>query len=164
MGAGNVCTTGRCEGLYYIDKKFFDVYSKVDECGERAFVFSDEADDTYEYDELESEFTRDSFEYSFMEIVKKRYPSFDHVDKWISRSRRALLENKLFYIVTEDNQGSVAIELIQKESEYGSEDLVGLQMGLYLKYLEGIKNILLDMYGEVKIRTGAWTSGVIMKG
>lgn len=163
MGAGNVCVFGKCEGLYYVDNDFLDVYSKRDSEGEWDYVSFRDADDTYEYDEDASRFERDEFEWSFIEAMKARFPSFEYINKWISRTRRALLENKLFYVVVEDNQWSIAIELIQKEGEYGGEKMVGLQIGLYKRYLEGIQEILLELNGEVGIYCGAWTHGTIRK-
>lgn len=164
MGAGNVCVSGTCEGLFYVDNKFLDVYSKLDTDGKVIIASSDEyLDDGYDYDEHESLFQREEFEHLFCELVMQRFKSFDYINKWITRSRRAILENELFYIVCEDNGWSLAIELIQKEGEYGGDEKVGLQMGLYLTYLDGIKKILLDMNGEVGVYKGAWTSGVITK-
>ena len=167
MGRGNVCTFGKCEGLYFVDRDFLDVYTKNrGEDDEDSKLMRDVGyDDTeFEYNEAESEFNREDFFYLFAEEFRRRFPSFEFVDKWISQTRRAMLENKLFYIVLEDNQWSVAVELIQKEDEYGGEELVGLQMGLYMKYLKGIEQILLDMNGEVGIYAGAWTHGIIKKG
>ena len=163
MGRGNVCTFGKCEGLYFVDRDFLDVYTKnIGEDEEESKLMRDvEYGDTeFEYNEAESEFNREDFFYLFAEEFRRRFPSFE----WISNSRRAMLENRLFYIVLEDNQWSIAVELIQKEGEYGGEELVGLQMGLYVKYLKGIEQILLDMNGEVGIYTGAWTHGIIKKG
>lgn len=161
MGAGNVCTFGKCEGLFYVDNDFLDVYSKRDEDGE--YVSSslrDIVDDGFEYDDIESQFNRDDFEYRFTEAMRKRFPSFcTVVDKWISRSRRAVLENDLFYVVFEDNQWSLAIELIEKDNE----EYTGLRMGLYKKYLDGMQELILDMNGEVGVYAGAWTHGIIKK-
>ena len=168
MGRGNVCTLGIAEGLYYVDNDFLDVYLPRDFDGENAedYAISPRDDgfdyDLYEYDEVGSYYVRSDFEYELSERLIDRFPSFERVDKWIGRERRALLENKLFYVVVEDNMWSVAVELIQKEDPYG--DLVGLQIGLHERYLEAIKNILLDMHGEVGIYTGAWTSSTIKKG
>lgn len=168
MGRGNVCVFGRAEGLYFVDNDFLDVYLPKDFDGENADenAISPRDDgfdyDMYEYDEVGSYFRRADFEYELMEAILERFNSFERVDKWISRGRRAILENKLFYIVVEDNMWSLAVELIQKEDPYG--DLVGLQMGLYARYLDAIKEILLDMHGEVGIYTGAWTSATIKKG
>ncbi len=164
MGRGNVCVFGKCEGLYYVDNDFLDVYSKTDENGDVISCSLRELeDDGFEYDEMASTWNRDDFEFTFIEQMKTRFPSFEYVNKWISRTRRALLENKLFYVVVEDNQWSIAIELIQKEDEYGGEEMAGLQIGLYKRYLEGIKEILLELNGEVGIYSGAWTHGTIRK-
>ncbi len=163
MGRGNVCVNGVAEGLYFVDNDFLDVYSNENEYGEIKYCSLREADDGFEYCECESYFRRKDFEILLVEEMICRFPSFEFVDRWISRSRKAILENKLFYVVLEDNEWSMAVELIQKEDEYGSGAMIGLQMGLYREYLEGIKEILLDMNGEVGIYTGAWTSGVIRK-
>lgn len=149
MGRGNVTTFGCCEGLYYVDNDFLDVYCRENEDGELEYSPLMEADYGFEYNEVESSLNREDFEFQFIEQIRSRFPSFEYVNKWISRSRRALLENKLFYIVCEDNQWRLAIELIQKEGEYGGEEKVGLQMGLYQKYLKGIEEILLNMHGKV---------------
>ena len=167
MGRGNVCVFGDAEGLYYVDKDFLHVYRKC--CCE-----SDDPEEKYirprddgfdfdmcEFDEAESYFSQIDFEYAFTERMIRRFKSLERVSKWISHERRVLLENKLFYIVLEDNEWSLAIELIQKEDKFGGDDLVGLQMGLYRKYLDGIRDILLDMHGEVGAYGGAWTHNVI---
>ncbi len=163
MGRGNVCTFGAAEGLFFVDNDFLDVYFKEDEDGEREYRSLREADDGFEYCESESYWNRKDFECEFAEAMRERFPSLEYVDKWISNTRRALLENSLFYIVLEDNEWSLAVELIQKEGEYGGEEKVGLQMGLYMKFLEGIKQILLDMHGEVGEYCGAWTHKTVRK-
>lgn len=166
MGMGNVCTFGKAEGLYFVDNDFLDVYSKLVDAEKNVYdcrSLRDVDEDGYEYDEVESQWKMDEFRYEFCEAMRRRFPSFEFVDKWISNTRLALLENDLFYVVCEDNQWSMAIELIQKEGEYGGEEKVGLQMGLYRKYLKGIEEILLDLNGEVGTYKGAWTSGVLYK-
>lgn len=143
MGRGNVSVSGRCEGLYYVD---YDLLDETNEYGEIDYVLSD--------------FNRHDFEICFAERIMDRFDSFDYVNAWISNSRRAILENRLFYIVVEDNEWSLAIELIEKDVD-GCE--IGLQMGLYKKYLKAIEEILLDMNGEVGIYAGSWTHGTIRK-
>lgn len=170
MGRGNVCTLGRAEGLYFVDNDFLDVYKKMDsEEMESEDKYITPRDEGFDFDacvycEPESAFKQIDFEWELSDRLIEKFPSFNRVDKWITNSRRALLENKLFYIVVEDNMWSVAVELIQKQDPYGGDDLVGLQMGLYARYLDAIKDILLDMHGEVGIYTGAWTSATIKKG
>ena len=166
MGMGNVCTFGKAEGLYFVDNDFLDVYSKLVDAENNVYdcrSLRDVDEDGYEYDEVESQWKMDEFRYEFCEAMRRRFPSFEFVDKWISNTRLALLENDLCDDVGGGNQRSMAIELIQKEGEYGGEEKVGLQMGLYRKYLKGIEEILLDLNGEVGTYKGAWTSGVLYK-
>ena len=99
--------------------------------------------------------------------MMRRYPSFEEPNQtWLPNHRngKVILENKLFYIIVEDNEWAEAVELIQKESEYGDVDLSGLQKQHYRHYLDAIQDILLEQFGEVGIYTGPWTSGKITKG
>lgn len=70
------------------------------------------------------------------------------------------MESGLFYIAVQDNQWSVAVELIQKEDPY-DDRLSGLQARHYQRYLDGMKKCLLDRLPSIGTRTGAWTSGLI---
>lgn len=65
----------------------------------------------------------------------------------------------LFVISVEDNEWSYAVLLLQKQDEYDNH-LLGLQKRHHQKYLTAIKEAILDMYGEVGIYTGPWTSGI----
>ncbi len=162
MGRGNVCVRGKAEGLFYVDNDFLQAYRLVgcdpDEpeivSPREAYNRRDEAEFTF--DETESELLYEDLCMNLVWEMKARFKSFDQVNKWISRTQRALLENELFYVALEDNEWSIAVELIQKEGAYGDE-LLGLQLGLYEKYLKAIKQIILDMYGEVGVYDGAWT-------
>ena len=73
-----------------------------------------------------------------------------------------ILENELFEIEIEDNQWSYAVKLIQKECWYDNH-LEGLQKKHYENYLNGIKNILLEMFPSIGCYGGAWTHGIIKR-
>ena len=92
------------------------------------------------------------------------FPSFRRVtpEQWISRSQRAILENKLFYICLEDNQWSLAVELIQKEPPWG-RSYEALQARHYRQYLLGIQICLLNRLPSIGTYTGPWISGVLRK-
>lgn len=49
MGRGNVCVTGKCEGLYYIDRGYTDVYRRSDD------EFETRLREELSYDELTGE-------------------------------------------------------------------------------------------------------------
>ena len=82
--------------------------------------------------------------------------------KW-HRDRRVLLESGLFYICIEDNQWSVAIELIQKEDAYGDNWMQNLQSRHHRRYLEAMKECLLNIVPSIGTYAGAWTSGRISR-
>lgn len=54
---------------------------------------------------------------------------------------RAILESRLFYIAVEDNEWSMAIELLQKKDPCDNH-LLGLQKRYYQRYLNGMKKCL----------------------
>ncbi len=148
MGRGNVCTLGKYEGLWYIDYDKFCDYNREDE----------------DEDAPEAVMWQDDFIEYLQQEMMSRYKSFEVVDRWVSDcgcrcDKHAILESKLFFVAIEDNQWSLAIELIQRVPE----ELAGLQAKHYEGYLETIKNIILDLFGEVSYRNGAWMSGTIRK-
>ena len=132
MGQGNVCVTGSCEGLYYIDNDHFHIYRR---------------DVPGKSEECESKMLG--------ELHAPELARLDH-------NRQSILESSLFHIAIEDNEWSLAIELVQKEGLYG-DNLYGLQARHYQKYLEGMKRCLLEHLPSIGIRTGAWTSDVIKR-
>ena len=165
MGRGNCCTYGPYEGLWYIYRDLIDVYYN-EENDEYKVMRDIEYNEFagYQYSYSESEYNYDDM----LEVIKDRmmakFKSFSPVDRWVSDGgtrcdRHAFLESELFFIAVEDNQWSYAIELIQKGPEY----LSGLQKRFYQTYLDAIRDILLDYYGEVSFRRGAWMSGTIKK-
>ena len=105
-----------------------------------------------------------------MDSFGQMFPSFSRVqgDVWIRTGaygdydRRVIMENSLFYIAVQDNQWSVAVELIQKEDPY-DDHLSGLQARHYQRYLEGMKKCLLERLPSIGTYGGAWTSGRITR-
>lgn len=160
MGRGNVCVTGAYEGLYYIDWDHFRVYELDDDGNET---------DTIDYDAQEH-YMRESLFGEFRRLFVERFPSFYLVDKWLGgchlhENRHAILENGLFFVCLVDNEWSVAVELIQKDYNTGDYDnfMPSLQRRHYKNYLEGMKTCLLELYPEIGVYKGAWTSGTIKR-
>ena len=165
MGRGNCCTYGPYEGLWYIDRDLIDVYYNADTDESRVVRDIDLAEfPSFTYSPWESEYNYDDMIEVITERMVAKFPSFTPVDRWVSDGgtrcdRHAFLENELFFIAVEDNEWSYAIELIQK----GPENLSGLQKRFHQTYLDGIRDVILDYYGEVSFRRGAWMSGTIKK-
>ena len=165
MGRGNCCTFGDYEGLWYIDRDLIDVYynAETDESRLARDIDLDEFP-SFRYSDIESQFNFDDMIGVIKERMVAKFKSFHPVDRWVSDGgsrcdRHAFLESELFFIAVEDNEWSYAIELIQKGPEY----LAGFQKRFYQIYLNAIRDILLDYYGEVSYRNGAWMSGTIKK-
>jgi len=161
MGCGNVYIGGKYEGLYYVDNEHLVVYHREGEPESKAVLKEVGMGEQWEYDEVGTRRQMRHFEETLCKMLRMRFPSFVQCssDNWITNCRRAILENKLFFIALEDNQWSMAVELVQKEDDYRT--LEGLQAWHYQRYLDGIRGVLLDMYGEVSTRAGAWTCSTI---
>lgn len=97
-----------------------------------------------------------------MDDLTEKFPSLSRCDEWITKERHAVLENKLFYIALEDNEWAMAVELIQKESDY-DDRLLPLQKRHYENYLKGIKDALFNQFDTLGTYSGAWTHTIIHK-
>ena len=172
MGRGNVCVTGKYEGLYYIDNDDFHVYVKSEDiCADyqetalaRELDFEEMTNGDYTYSSWESELELEDILNCFVDDFTRMFPKFERAQKdaYICKGEKhVLLESKLFYIVTEDNEWSVAIELIQKEEPYGAIWMENLQGIVHQKYLAGMKKCLLNRLPSIGTYSGAWTSGTV---
>lgn len=168
MGRGNVCVHGPYEGLYYIDNDDLHVYLRKDadpdDDDSRIMLGKIEYSelDKYEFDDVSTAEEITDAIWDLQNGMISRFHSFERCDTWISRSQRAILENKLFYVCEEDNEWSLAIELIQKESPWG-EELSGLQKRHYEKYLNGIRDTLFERFYSLGAYGSAWTHRLIVR-
>lgn len=169
MGLANVCVQGKYEGLYYVDNDYLDVFhnNKTGESkimGELDFKGDDIPED-WAYEPVESQnYWDDVILVNVQNEFSRRFPSFKPCSIMcggVTRQKPAILENSLFYIAVEDNNWSVAFELIQKEDDYVC--LEGLQKKHYEHYLKGLRDVLFTQFPELGIYAGPWTSGVIKK-
>ncbi len=178
MGRGNVCVTGRCEGLFYIDNDLFHVYRRDDPNDEDPetrlmddLEYAELTGGEWYMDEVETEEEQDDIEECFMDGFTRMFRSFCrvHPNKLLKNgaygdaSRRVILESGLFYVCIEDNEWSVAIELVQKKEPYGEPWMENLQQALFEKYLDGMKKCLLDRLPRIGTYKGAWTCGELRR-
>lgn len=176
MGRGNVCTTGPYEGLFYIDNDDIQVYRRDGSDPDypetvlaRDLDYDEIVGDEWVFDEIGTMVETDDVLECFMDDFVQRFTSFQHGgrNEWIRNggpmdgARRVLLVNKLFYVAVEDNEWSLAVELVQRDDPYG--ELSGLQKKHYQKYLDGMKKSLLNRLPSIGCYTGAWTSGRITR-
>lgn len=167
MGRGNVCVTGEYEGLFYIDRDDLDVWFKENEDGiceekmQRELSYEEMTGGDWKFDQIRSQEEWDEALESLMWKIHQKYPSFRECSRWLTNDRKAVMENKLFYIAVEDNQWSMAVMLIQKTTYYGS--VVAMQKRHYQYYLNSIRDILFEQFETLGVYAGAWTSGRISR-
>lgn len=167
MGRGNVCVLGKCEGLYYIDNDDLCVYrpigSTVAEEPElrlrRDIPFEDLC--LWEYSDIDTQWWEDDVIEELQSSLRKKFPSFVPCDKWVGRERRAILQNQLFYIALEDNEWSLAVELLQRDEGWGDDWRQNLQKRHFQRYLDGIRDSLFEQFESLGAYSGAWTSKTI---
>lgn len=165
MGRGNVCVFNKYEGLYYIDYDDLLVYKNTKE--EDSFVLRKELDyqqltnGDWKYAEFESEMNLNDDKEYIISRLQERFASLRRCNEYIGSSS-AVLENKLFFIAFEDNEWSMAIKLLEKCGPYG-EEYAGMKAKHYQEYLNGIKDILFELYDSIGTYCGPWTSGKIYR-
>ena len=167
MGRGNVCTHGKYEGLYFIDRDYIEIYVKDDpETGARDIRFlggmtaEDLCGKEWLYDQEESQANLARILGDFMYDIHAWYPSFKKCEpSYWEDGARIIMENRLYRIAVEDNEWSLAVKLLQK----GDGELEGLQRGWFDKYMFAIRKSLLKYLPDIGTYTGPWTSGRITK-
>ena len=181
MGRANVCTHYECEGLYYLDKDLLQVYRKVIRCDcgtVKGFDWNEESKlacelrkigieysydgnhTDWHYDEGESRMLWDEMIEHMTECFSKRFPSFYPVDKWRrDGERHIILESAFFQIAVVDNEWSAAWCLLEREDVDDVGGNRNLMRRHYHVYLEEIKRILVENWGEAIAYGGAWTHG-----
>ena len=130
MGKGNVGVAGAYEGLFYIDNEDFHVYRRNDDLDDwpetrlmRDLDYAELTGDGWLFDEEGTANEEDDVLECFKDDFCRRFPSCQRTepDTWIRNGaygnlcRQVILENGLFYVCVEDNEWSLAVELIQKE-------------------------------------------------
>lgn len=167
MGRGNVCVTGEREGLFYIDFADLNVWYREIEGGceekiQRDLTFEEMTGGEWSCNYRRTEEERlDALE-GLMWKMHRKYPSFRECNRWLTNSRKAIMENKLFYIAIEDNEWSLAVMLIQKTNYYSS--VAAMQKRHYQFYLNSIRDFLFEQFETLGIYAGPWTSGRIRRG
>lgn len=153
MGRGNYCARGDYADQWYLDYDNYYTPMYDAETGE-------ETEETFfDQDLLDEDIS------VLMQAVEKRFPSFYPCDKWGSyyegSENHFLLENEMFYVGVADNEWSAAIFIQGKDDEISYKGIDGLAGKHFANYAENLEKILLDMFGAVYRRNGAWMSSKI---
>lgn len=167
MGRGNVSTTGPYEGLYFVDNDYYVVYRENNPYSEeedhrllKDLDLKELQSDTWLFDDWGTNEELDDILSCFKDSFKAMFPEFEDSSAFISKDKTCLLESNLFYICMEDNEWSIAVELLQKD---GDDAVFDLQRESFAAYLNGIKKALLERLPSVGYYTGPWTHGTVMR-
>ena len=179
MGAGNISPRSEFGGVYYLDNGFLEAYRKVKRCSccGKANGSSDDGYMTakeleklgmeYDFDGSKSDwaYDEDASQANVHEMisfvrngVQARFKSFCAVDTW-RNNWHIVLENELFEIAVFDNEWSAAWGLLEKFDADDTGCNRTFMRRHYQTYLEGIKRVLVDGWGEAFGYGGAWVSG-----
>lgn len=163
MGCGNVCVSGKYEGLYFIDNDDLHIYRPIDGDEDELKLLRDISFEDlcfWEYSDIDTQWWEGNVIAELQNSMQKKFPSFTPCNKWTNGGQRAVLQNQLFYVALEDNEWSLAVELIQKEAPW-PQSYDGLQHKHYQRYLAGIRDTLFEQFESLGIYTGPWTSKTI---
>lgn len=148
----NVRVPGKCKGLCYVSCDNYFVYRHYNERrGKYEYKLpkemgANEANEEWEYDEIETSEKKESILYDFADAFVRRFRSFAYTDPngWVTPIPHKIIENGLFYIAVDDfadGELAMAVKLIQKDYPHSSR-LRGLQKRYCQLYLDGMKKIL----------------------
>ena len=170
MGKGNVVVIEQPGTQFYVDNEDFHTYTRdgYDPTLLRDIDLSEIEAWTYDQGLTQDEW--DDLLDNFKTELVSHIPSFTECPDgtWLPDNsgrlgRQAILENTLFYVAIEDNEWSMAVELIPKEDVYDEYGLNGLQIGHFDTVKRWIQDSLLDYLPKIHIRNGPWMSGTIYR-
>lgn len=180
MGRGNPCTHYECEGLYYLDMDHISRYSKIarSQCCNQSTGFCDSEESKsakelqdigvaydcegkngdWAYNHFESTVAWEDMIFEVCHALTTRFQSFRQVDRWRD-GYHIVLENAFFEIAVTDGEWCAAWALLERQDIDDTKTNRALMRRHYKGYLDAIKTILLDTWGEAIAYGGAWTSG-----
>lgn len=150
------------EGLFYVDFKNIYMYHQNDNPATVILEkdLPEDTQDEYSFDAAMSQANFESFKTKFTKDITTKFPSIQPTDEWLdkSKTRHVIMSNKLFNIVIEDNNWSLAVELTMVPK--GNQ---GLQSQMFPSVLKGIRESLLSQFDTIYARNGSWSTLPITK-
>lgn len=157
----NVSVNPDKEALFYVDYSCMDVYVNINDSND-VKTNNDPAiaqnPDTYQFDETLTQARFDSFRKQFIKKMQDKFTSLKLHDATI-KGKHQLLINDMFIIAFEDNDWSVAVELLENPKCKNPD----LRPNLFPNFKKGMRDILLDLVDEIHVRTGSWSTQPMTK-
>lgn len=155
----NVSVNPDREALFYVDYSHMDVYvndsNDVKTNNDPAIA---QNPDVYRFDDTLTQARFDSFKKQFVKKMQDKFKSLKPHDI-TTKGKHQLLMNDMFIIAFEDNDWSVAVELLENPKSKNPN----LRPNLFPNFQKGMRDILLDLVGEIHIRTGSWSTQKMTK-
>lgn len=114
--------------------------------------------DKYEYDEDLSQMNYNQFKDNLAEKLIQKFPSLTTDTTFDAKNTRTLVQNKLFAVLLRDNEWSLAVQISSIPD--GNK---GLQTQMLPSFTNGLREILLNQFDEIYVRTGSFTTQPINK-
>lgn len=157
----NVSVNPDREALFYVDYSHMDVYVNINDSND-VKTNNDPAiaqnPDVYKFDDTLTQARFDSFKKQFVKKMQDKFKSLKPHDI-TTKGKHQLLMNDMFIIAFEDNDWSVAVELLENPKSKNPN----LRPNLFPNFQKGMRDILLDLVGEIHIRTGSWSTQKMTK-
>ncbi len=157
----NVSVNPDREALFYVDYSCMDVYVNVNDAND-VKTNNDPAiaqnPDTYQFDDTLTQARFDSFKKQFVKKMQDKFKSLKPHDLTL-KGKHQLLMNDMFIIAFEDNDWSVAVELLENPKSKNPN----LRPNLFPNFKKGMRDILLDLVDEIHVRTGSWSTQRVTK-
>ena len=157
----NVSVNPDREALFYVDYSHMDVYVNINDSN-YVKTNNDPAiaqnPDVYRFDDTLTQARFDSFKKQFVKKMQDKFKSLKPHDI-TTKGKHQLLMNDMFIIAFEDNDWSVAVELLENPKSKNPN----LRPNLFPNFQKRMRDILLDLVGEIHIRTGSWSTQKMTK-
>ncbi len=141
--------------LYYIHLDAFSVYvNKKDRSKTKVGTQKFNKDD-YEYDEILSQYRYITFRDKIQQHFVKYSPLFTIDSEMVGHGRRRILMYPTLNIVLEDNDWSIAVELLYNETHV--KKITDAERNVFNTIDEELRRYLLKTTSAVYTRDGSWS-------
>lgn len=147
--------------LYYVDYDHMNVYVNINDANDIKVGKDPDAlahPETYQFDEALTQARFDNFKNQFIQRMQARYKSLQQIDE-VKKGVHHILTSDMFTVAFEDNNWSVGVELLNNKKCKNEN----LRAHLLPSFAKGMRDILIDLVGEVQVRTGSWSADTIDK-
>ena len=139
-------------GLFYIDYKDIFIYNKPNdsELLKEKDIMPDEFNN-YEFNQDASQAYYNNCIDKLADSMSKKFTSISKIDK-TDKKKHIIAGNQLFEIALEDNQWSIAVQLLPVKKANK-----GLQKQMYYAFLHGLRESLFEQFNTLYVRNGSWS-------